>query len=277
MAGNQADDAGAPAGPKRRSRARRLYRAWSWYNRAHKGFGWLSWLLAGKGGAAVGLVALGGLAATTAVSVTNPNYLPSLIRAAKPSGPVTVATQHWDNSVVFPIDGADKAGRKAGFDVVIKAKEITWVSGSTAEVARNGEPVPVGDVLAQLFGPEVQHGLAPSDDLIAVGLASHEGEVAAEQSRAERRGRMAAEWMGEAIAGHKRMWLLNLGRFQPNCLGAAASPDAQTSWERPFLVIGVRSQETGVNLSEALAEAMGGKTNLPSPECYSRFELTRLN
>ena len=42
-------------------------------------------------------------------------------------------------------------------------------------------------------------------------------------------------------------------------------------------MIGVRAQDAGVNLKEALADAMTGKTNLPSTDCYSRFDLAKLH
>jgi hypothetical protein len=40
-------------------------------------------------------------------------------------------------------------------------------------------------------------------------------------------------------------------------------------------MIGIREQEDGVDLGQALANAMEGKSNLPSRDCYSNFDLTR--
>ena len=238
-------------------------------NRANSGYGWLSWLMGGNGTHALGVLGLGALVGITGIAASQPDYLPGLFGIDKP---VTVPTKHWDNSVVFPIDGVDKAGRKASFDVVQKTQDVAWVRGSADHVAKNEAPIPDGSLGAELFGPEVKAGLAPSPDLIAVGLASHEGAASDEQARAEKRGQTAAGWMGQTVGAGKTMWVLNLGQFKPACND---TKEKNTSWERPFLMIGVRSQDAGVNLTEALANAMNGKTNLPSTDCYSLFRMAK--
>jgi hypothetical protein len=40
-------------------------------------------------------------------------------------------------------------------------------------------------------------------------------------------------------------------------------------------MIGIREQAPGVDLGEALGNAMAGKSNLPDRGCYSNFELAR--
>ena len=257
--------------PPKGQRLRRLRRAWSWYNRAHSGYGWLGWLLGGKTGAVVGITALAGLAGVTGIAVTQPDLLPSLFNR---SVPVAVVTQQWDDSIVFPIEGHDKAGRKAAFDVVVKTRNITWVHGSADQLAKSGQPISDTDIATQLFGPEVRQGLARSADVIAVGAASEEGTESEETTRAERRGRTAGVWLAQALSPQTHIWVLNLGQFRPSC---AVGQGTDTSWERPFMIIGVRQQVPGVDLGEALRSAMAGKTNLPSTQCYSRYELAKLN
>ena len=255
----------------KRQRLRRLWRAWSWYNRAHHGYGWFGWLLGGKAGAVVGVTALTGLAGVTAVAVTKPDLLPSLFARPQPS---VVITQKWDDSLVFPIDGTDKAGRKAAFDVVVKTRDITWVQGSADQLARNGQAISDAEIATQLFGPEVRQGLAHSADVIAVGAASQEGTEPEETARAERRGRTTGAWLARALSPQPHIWVLNLGQFRSSC---AASQGNSTSWERPFIIISVRQQDPGVDLGEALQSAMAGKANLPSTQCYSRYDLSKLN
>jgi hypothetical protein len=240
-------------------------------SRVNSGVGWLNWLLGGYGTNALGIVAIGGLLGLTGIAASQPDYLPGLFGFDKP---VQVVTKHWGNSVVFPIDGVDRAGRKAGFDFVIKTQDISWVRGATDQVALKDKPIAPGDVNAELFGPEVQAGLAPSADLIAVGMASQEGVASDEIARAERRGVTSASWMSKAVGAGKKMWALNLGQFKSAC---SDKHEKDTSWERPYLMIGVRSQDPGVNLSEALANAMAGKTNLPSTECYSNYRLGKVS
>jgi hypothetical protein len=69
------------------------------------------------------------------------------------------------------------------------------------------------------------------------------------------------------------IWMLNLGQFKGGCK-AAATGDS-TARQRPLILVGVRSAEDGVNLGEAFADAMSDKTNLPSRDCYTSFNLTR--
>lgn len=248
----------------------RLWRGWVWYNRAHSGYGWLGWLLGGKIGAAVGVVALAGLAGVTGMAFLEPDALkPFLINKPR----VEVATKTWDQSVVFPIEGRDKAGRKAAFDVVISYQDTLWVRGSADHLERNGVQLADADITGQVLGPQVRQGLSPSADVIAVGVASQEGGAASEESRAEKRGRTAAQWVSTVLSPQTRVWVLNLGQFRVSC-----TPDktASTGWQRPFMLIGVRSQDPGVNIGEALADAMSGKSNLPSTECYSLFAMGKV-
>ena len=248
-----------------------LWRGAMWGNRANSGYGWLGWLLGGKIGTGIGIATLGGLVALTGIGASQPDYLPGLLGLNKK---VPVVTKRWDDAVVFPIEGTDKSGKHAAFDVIIKTKDITWVRGSGDQLAKGGVIIPDSGLQRELFGPQVLSGLASSADVIAVGLASEEGPEPSESVRADKRGRTAAGWMDTGVGALKHIWKLNLGQFRAACSGVKES---DTSWERPFLMIGVRSQDAGVNLGEALGDAMAGKTNLPSTDCYSRFELAKLH
>ena len=68
------------------------------------------------------------------------------------------------------------------------------------------------------------------------------------------------------------MWTLNLGRYVDLCVECE---DADTSWQRPFIVIAVRKAEDGAHISEALANAMSNTINLPSPDRYSTFAFAK--
>jgi hypothetical protein len=253
-------------GKSKRSRLHRAWRGWSWCS-AHN---WLGWWLGGKAGTVVGFAALGGVVGVTSIAVVHPSLLPSIFASRQP---VAVVTQHWDDDVVFPIDGVDRAGRAASFDVVLKTKGITWVRASADQLEKDGQPITAADLDSELFGPEVRYRLASSKDVIGVGVASQEGTVGQETARAEKRGRAAAAWLEQALPADTRVWVLNLGQFRSNCSDAT---NAGTGWERPFLMIGVRRQDASVNLGEALQSAMSGKTNLPSTDCYSRYDLAKL-
>ena len=229
------------------------------------------WLWRNGGTNLIGLLLIAGLGLVTTIAVSQKEFLPRLFGF---DVPVEVKTVRWGNSIVFPLEGKDKAGKKATFDFVAKTKDYSWIRGQADQVTINGTPIGAADVTAQLFGPEVAKGLAPSADLIAVGVASSEGTLAEENSRAAQRGKTAAGWADKNVGGNKGLWVLNLGQFSNSCTSSTVEKD--TSWERPFLIVGARNQDAGVNLGEALANAMNNKTNLPSTGCYSTFEMAKL-
>ncbi len=229
------------------------------------------WLWRNGGTNFIGLLLLAALAGITTLAISQKEFLPRLFGF---DIPVEVKTVRWGNSIVFPLEGIDKAGKKATFDFVAKTKDYSWIKGQADQVTINGQPIGNADVSAQLFGPEVAKGLAPAKDLIAVGVASEEGTLAEENARAAQRGKVAAGWADQNVGGNKGLWVLNLGQFSNACTSATVERD--TSWERPFLIVGARNQDAGVNLGEALANAMNNKTNLPSTACYSTFELAKL-
>jgi hypothetical protein len=228
------------------------------------------WLWRNGGTNFIGLLLIAGLGLVTTLAVSQKEFLPRLFGL---DIPVEVKTVRWGNSIVFPIEAKDKAGKKATFDFVAKTQDYAWIRGQADQVTQNGTPIGAADINTVLFGAEVQKGLAPSTDLIAVGVASQEGTEAEERARAAQRGKVAAGWADQSVGGNKNLWVLNLGQFTPAC-GSTAEKD--TSWERPFVIVGARNQEAGVNLGEALANAMNNKTNLPSTGCYSSFELAKL-
>jgi hypothetical protein len=67
---------------------------------------------------------------------------------------------------------------------------------------------------------------------------------------------------------------MNLGQFQTSCANTTEADD--TSWQRPVMIVGIRAADQGVALTEAFADAISGKSNLPDRTCYSSFELTRV-
>ena len=122
-----------------------------------------------------------------------------------------------------------------------------------------------------MFTPELRSGLERSAQVIAVGVASQEGQLEEEAERARQRASTAAGWLAKAVPADKMIWTLNLGQFKGSC--KAAEGATGTGWQRPLIIVGVREQEDGVNLTEAFADAISGKSNLPSRDCYTNFDL----
>lgn len=187
--------------------------------------------------------------------------------------PVKVETQRWGASTVYPVEGKDRAGKRAAFDVAVLPKEVAWARKSSTELTEGGQPVPRDIVVTKVFTAELREGLARSSHVIAVGMASQEGAAQEETERARNRARSAAAWLAKTVSPNTKIWVLNLGQFQNRCTETAQQSD--TSWQRPVMLIGVRSQQGGVRLREAFADAISGKANMPSRDCYSSFDLAR--
>ena len=252
---------------------RRVIDAYKGYDRVTSIGGWLQsafGYLSGHSLASVGLVTLLGGLAVGLVALYRPELLSTWIR---PKWTETVATQKWSPStVVFPIAGVDANGRQAAFEIVVLTKDYSWVHGSSDELALRGARLAEADIDLEVFRPEIRDGLQRSIELIAVGVASQEGAIGTETARAGKRSRTAARWIATVSPESKKIWLLNLGQYQTACATEAV---ADTSWQRPFVMIGIVRMDDDVDLGEALTDAMSGKSNLPAPKCYSRFELDR--
>ena len=189
-------------------------------------------------------------------------------------GPRYAAKLKVENAFFFRIDGKDKQGHSAAFDFIILTKDYTWAKGSASEVVSNGTVIPEAGAAERVLTPNVRTSLASASDLIAVGLASSEGERAQEEARALARARTVLGWLTKVSKPEMALWTLTLGQYDERA--CSQKQDADSSFERPVILAGVRSKAAGANLQEALADAVSGHDNLPSRECYSRFDMEKI-
>jgi hypothetical protein len=267
---------------KNRKRWRRLkmgWRAWRLYN---KGSGWYHH--AGGLGAIKANVAIAAAVAATTTAGTlgaiairekyidhKPPAIETAAIAPAPASPPAEVRQ-TKNSVVFAIEGKDKAGRRGTFDVVVLNKSFLWVRGSAEELEKDGKAIPAADVAAAVLDEEVRAALSDAKEVITVGTASQEGNASEEVARAERRARQAATLIAQAVNPGTPISTLNLGQYREPCTNCETGG---TSWQRPFIVVAVKSLEPNTNLGEALSDAMSGQDKLPAPKSYSAFDLGR--
>ncbi len=288
MAGN--DNPGAEPEKAEEDKKKRRGGPWAWWNWYDKWSGrwdWITWLFSGSPAAtAAAVVTAGTVVATGAVvyKYARPEPPPAIVAVAPepvhvaaapepaPAPLATVTTQQSDTSILFPIEGRDKAGRLGKFDVVALTKKFGWVRKSTHELLRDSTVLSGPDVLKGIFDEQVRASFAKAAAAIAAGVASQEGDPEVETERAGRRAKTSAEWLIPVVAPEMPIWTLNLGQYKQPCPDCAASG---TDWQRPLIVIAVRELEPEANLGEALADALRGKSNLPSPESYSAYTLTK--
>ncbi len=271
-----ADPIAAAEGATKRRRVL-IDRLWRGYRAYDKGAGWwdrISWLLGlfkTNAGIAVGVAAFGTVGTLGAIAIRDNVIEPhrAAIETAALASKETV--RQTRNSTVFAIEGKDKAGRRGTFDVVVLNKSFLWVRGSADQLEKDGKTIAGTDLASAVLDDEVRAALADAKAVIAVGTASQEGNAAEEQGRAERRARTAATLIADAVT--VPVWTLNLGQYRDPCSGCETGG---TSWQRPFIVIAVKSLEPGTDMGEALADAMNGKERLPSPQSYSAFALNQV-
>lgn len=248
----------------------RGYRAYDrgagWYDR----IGWFLGLFKTNAGVAM-LVASTGAAATYGAIEIRRNVIEPLKVETAAIAPEPEVRQ-TRNSTVFAIEGKDKAGRRATFDVVVLNKSFLWVRGSAEDLEKDGVTIPRDQLAAAVLDDEVKNALSDAKEVITVGTASQEGSATEEVARAERRARQAATLVSGAVAAETPIWTLNLGQYRDPCKDCETGG---TSWQRPFIVIAVKEADPGTNIGEALTDAMSGKEKLPSPASYSAFALTR--
>lgn len=183
-----------------------------------------------------------------------------------------IANKWNDRTLAFPIDGNDSAGRNALFDVVVLTKDYGWVKGSTTELERDDTLLTAEDIESEVLAPQLRKGLGSAQELIAVGLASQEGQTDAEIQRGGLRAQRIAQWVRSAVGQSIPISTLNLGQYSDLCSDCETD---NTSWQRPFIVIAVRRADPGTHIGEALRAALSDKENLPSPDRYSTFAIAK--
>ena len=249
------------------ARGRKGWKAYDWLDRVRWLFQQLFKTKAEMALMAGSAAVVGGVAGVTLLDAVEAR------RIAREETQVVESVRSTENSTVFTVEGFDKAGKRGLFDVVVAKKEFLWVKGSAEELEKEGKVFKGNDIATAIFDGEVTAALAGAREIIAVGTASQEGDSGTEKERAARRASATATLSQTAIGPDMPVWSLNLGQYRDPC---AACETSGTSWQRPFIVVAVKNMDEGTNLGEALANAMTGKTTLPSPASYSAFEMSKV-
>jgi hypothetical protein len=248
-----------------RKRRRAVIAGYRWWDR----FGWLRWLFS-RGGENAGMLfaatVIGGTAAWTVSDTVDSRWRGKFLR------PVVNAERLSPSTQAYVLEGMDRQGRRADFDLIVANKDFTWERGSTERLTREGALLSRGDIDKVLLDELVRARLKQAKQLIAVGTASQEGETQQELLRAGKRAEKTAEWIMPLAEKDVPVWTLNLGQYKDPC---DTCDTAETNWQRPFLLIAVRRAAWGVDLGEALADALSSASNLPETDRYSAYALSR--
>lgn len=248
-----------------RKRRRAAVAAYRWWDR----FGWLRWLFSRGGENAGRMFAASVIAGTglwTVADTVDSRWRGKFLK------PIVNAERLSPSTQAFVIEGIDEQGRRADFDLIVANKDFTWERGSTERLMREDKVLARADLDRLILDEHVRARLKQAKQIIAVGTASQEGDSQQELFRAGKRAEQTAQWIMPLVGKDMPVWTLNLGQYTDPC---DTCDTAETNWQRPFLVIAVRRAAWGVNLGEALADALSSASNLPSTDRYSTYALTR--
>jgi eukaryotic-like serine/threonine-protein kinase len=160
----------------------------------------------------------------------------------------------------FPYEeGRDSQGRIAEFNVAVLSVEYKWQLGSDYQVKYNDKLINLDSLKSNLEQEGIQRIMENPSEIISVGTASCEGNVAAEERRAFERSKqiqLLAKKLFNNNRSLKGYRLLNLGQFQRS--DCQANQDL-TAYQRSIIIVGVRKQSEGVILDEALRNRLEKK------------------
>ncbi|TAE60115.1 MAG: serine/threonine protein kinase [Nostocales cyanobacterium] len=160
----------------------------------------------------------------------------------------------------FPYEeGTDSQGKVAEFNIAVLSVEYKWQLGSTFQIKHNDEIINLESLQSRLEAEGIQKIMENPSEIISVGTASCEGNINAEQSRALERSKqiqLLAKKLFNNTSSVQGYRLLNLGQFQGE--DCQASQDS-TAYQRSIIIIGVKKQDEGVILDEALKNRLEKK------------------
>jgi hypothetical protein len=135
------------------------------------------------------------------------------------------------------------------FDVMVITDEYSWDCASESALTSRED----GKSVIERFAD--QGMLAGYQDVLALGTASHEGDLAHEDARADRRADKLGEWIA---ASAKDSAYVRLGVYSVNLgqIRGAGDPSThcsdKTASERPLVIIGVIRRDAGTNIELGL-------------------------
>ncbi|BAY13363.1 serine/threonine protein kinase [Calothrix sp. NIES-2098] len=156
-------------------------------------------------------------------------------------------------------EGKDSEGRTAEFNIAVLSIEYKWLLGSNFQIKHNNTIISIEALKLNLEQEGIQNIMENPNEIISVGTASCEGNVAVEQRRALERSQqiqLLTKKLFSNIPSVKGYRLLNLGQFQRD----DCQPNQDlTAYQRSIIIIGVKKKSKGVILDEALRNRLDKK------------------
>jgi hypothetical protein len=171
------------------------------------------------------------------------------------------------SSLIYsPIEVMDKSGKRAKINVILLSSAYRWEIGS-AEILvdsreknkeiRKQKAIGISSLANYLRRDKILETIQQEGSInrvIAIGTASCEGDdILEEEKRAELRARSVIKLVEKELLDVAYYSIINLGQFNG---GACPIVPEKTSWQRAIILLGVRQDEKGINLEEAVRERL---------------------
>ncbi|MBD2438414.1 serine/threonine-protein kinase [Nostoc sp. FACHB-110] len=156
-------------------------------------------------------------------------------------------------------EGKDNQGKTAEFSIAILSTEYKWLANSNFQIKYQDKIVSLDFLKLNLEQQSIQKIMEYPTEIISVGTANCEGNLAVTQRLSLERAKQIqtlAKKLFSTTSSIKRYRLLNLGQFQrKNC-----QPNQElTTYQKSVFIIGVRKKSKGVILDEALRDRLVNK------------------
>lgn len=153
-------------------------------------------------------------------------------------------------------EGRDSRGKTAEFSIAILSTEYKWLLNSNFQIQHQDKIVSLDFLKLNLEQNGIQDIMEYPSEIISVGTATCEGNLAVAETRALERAKqinILAKKLFKNTSSVKGYRLLNLGQFQRS---QCQLNQDMTQYERSIMIIGVRKKSKGVILDEALRDRL---------------------
>jgi hypothetical protein len=171
------------------------------------------------------------------------------------------------SSLIYsPIEVMDKSGKRAKINVILLSSAYRWEIGSAKILVdsreknkeiRKQKAIDISSLANYLREDKILETIQQEGSInrvIAIGTASCEGnDISEEEKRAELRARSVIKLVEKELLDVAYYSIINLGQFNG---GECAIVPEKTSWQRATILLGVRQDEKGINLEEAVRERL---------------------
>lgn len=176
-------------------------------------------------------------------------------RTARENGWIPRSECEWNFTQAT---GRDGSGKKIKVKINLLSSEYRWIYKSSAGAELGEEKIDLNSLIRGLDVSAYSHGL------IAVGMASVEGDISGQSVLAEERTDKLIHIIKDELKPTIPVFGLSLGRFKDE---SKKSNSKATSTQRRVVVVEILEQDEGANIGDAIFDALieAKKSSPPIP------------